>query len=311
MTDDSTGAVVDAPPPRDPPQGPPPGGSDAGTSGAANHRRPATAGDGVRFVLRGIGQTLITAGVVVLLFVVYEVYVTNWFAHRAQHKVHTALEQQWANAPLDLPNSGLKPLDGQGIANLYIPRFGTDYAWTVVQGITDADLEKGPGHYPDSQMPGQLGDFAMAGHRVGKGEPFLNLDKLVAGDTVVVETRTTWFVYCVIGAAAVGDVCNANAPGGSLSRTDANGVPGREIVDPSDGQVVLPVPSRPDATAPYSTAYLTMTTCHPKFTATKRMIVHAVLDPQYPKGIAKTQVGGKYSSAVPAVINALYAQIGN
>lgn len=269
------------------------------------------AGDRVRFVLRGIGQTLITGGLVVLLFVVYEVWVTNWFAHRAQAKVHSALEQQWANGTdvLGLPSGELRKLDGQGIANLYIPRFGLDYAWTIVEGTSDADLEKGPGHYPNTQLPGQDGDFAMAGHRVGKGEPFLNLDRLKAGDPVIVETQSTWYVYCVIGEQPGTAPCDPNAPGGSLSRTDANGVPGREIVDPSDGQVVLPVPSHPDATAPYTTAYLTMTTCHPKFTASQRMIVHAVLDPLYPHGIAKARVGTKYSDAEPAQVKALYAEV--
>lgn len=269
-----------------------------------------SAGDRVRFVLRGIGQTLITAGVVVLLFVLYEVYITNLFAHREQHQVHVALEQQWKQGTdvLQLPSSQLQKLDGKGLANLYIPRFGTDYRWTIVQGVNDTDLEKGPGHYIGSQLPGQFGDFAVAGHRVGKGEPFLNLDKLRAGDSVVVETRTTWYVYCVIGAGAQLHACDPH--GGSLAARDANGVPGREIVSPSDGAVILPVPSRPDARAPYTTAYMTMTTCHPKFTAAKRMIVHAVLDSAYPSGIAKQKDGSGYSTAVPAQIQQLYSQVG-
>ena len=77
---------------------------------------------------------------------------------------------------------------GSGIANIYIPRFGRDYAFTVVQGTKDADLEKGPGHYVGTALPGQVGNFAVAGHRVGKGEPFLNLDHLRPGDAVIIET---------------------------------------------------------------------------------------------------------------------------
>ncbi|MEO9109089.1 MAG: hypothetical protein ABI368_02600, partial [Jatrophihabitantaceae bacterium] len=87
--------------------------------------------------------------------------------------------------------------------------------------------------------------------------------------------------------------------------------PGQEIVDPSDGRVVLPVPSKPDAPTPYKTAYMTMTTCTPKFTASQRMIVHAVLDSKYPQGIAKAKANGKYSTTVPAEITAFYTQVGN
>lgn len=309
MSEQTHTAPVGDVPPLEPPSGAPTGGG--GDGGDGGH---SSFADALRFVLRGIGQTLITAGVVVLLFVVYEVYITNFYAHRAQHRVHTALEQQWEQGTdvLALPQSELRKLDGHGIANLYIPRFGTDYAWTVVEGTNDADLEKGPGHYPNSQLPGQPGDFAVAGHRVGKGEPFLNLDKLKAGDAVVVETQTTWFVYCVIGAGPDNRSCSPGARGSSLSNMDANKVPGREIVSPSAGQVVLPVPNDPGASKPYRTGYLTMTTCHPKFTANQRMIVHAVLDARYPRGIAKQKAAsGRYSTAIPAPIDALYTQVGH
>jgi sortase A len=234
-----------------------------------------TRGDRIRFVVRGIGQTLITVGVVVLLFVVYELWVTNIFAHAKQTRVHTVLEQQWARGEDPLVGGGTKLTlpgttqstiaAGEGIANLYIPRLGSDYRFTIVQGVDDASLEKGPGHYPTTQLPGQVGNFAVAGHRVGKGEPFLNLDQLRPGDAVVVETESTWFVYRVKGDVATGD----------LAARGTDGVPGREIVAPTDVGVVDAVPSQP-STKP-TEALMTMTTCHPKFTADQRMIVHAVL----------------------------------
>jgi sortase A len=310
---DGTIAVGDAPPPVDPPDppNPPTGGGGGGRHG--REPEPHRVGDLIRTFVRGLGQLLVTAGVIVLLFVVYEVYVTNWFAHRQQHKVHTALEQEWDKGKLALPESGLAALDGHGIANLYIPRFGEDYAWTVVEGTNDADLEKGPGHYDGTQLPGQKGDFALAGHRVGKGEPFLNLDKLRAGDAVVVETQTTWYVYCVIGAGTDNASCDPSASGASLANTyaDPSGtkVPGREIVSPSDGDVILPVPSDPAVPAGQaSTRYLTMTTCHPKFTAAKRMVVHAVLGRTIPK---QESGNGRYDNTIPAQIKALYTEVGN
>ena len=129
-----------------------------------------TWGDWVRFALRGVGQVLITAGVVVLLFVVYEVYVTNYFAHQAQSKVKSELFKEFAekkdplgNGRLRLPGAKTPSVpDGAGIAFLYMPRLGRDYAWAIVQGTNDADLEKGPGHYIVTAASGQVRDEADA-----------------------------------------------------------------------------------------------------------------------------------------------------
>jgi sortase A len=233
--------------------------------------RPSSWGDRVRFVLRGIGQLLITAGVIVLLFVVYEVYVTNYIADRAQHKVKTALRTQWQTQHRDpllqLPGAKTPGLpEGTGIAFLYIPRLGRDFGWAIVQGTSAADLDKGPGHYRGTALPGQVGNFAVAGHRVGKGEPFLNLDHLRAGDPVIVETESKWYVYQVLGG------------NGNIDRPDpaAQDIPGREIVTPGGGSAVLdPVPDHPGEQP--SLKLMTMTTCHPKFTASHRMVVHAKL----------------------------------
>jgi sortase A len=269
--------------------------SDAPAPGRHHASGPATFGDRLRFVARGIGQLLITCGLIVLLFVVYEVYITNFFAHRAQAKVHNALEQEWQDGRdplLPLPGGGFEAIPlGAGIANLYIPRLGADYAWTIVQGSavpTDAELEKGPAHYGDTALPGQVGNFAVAGHRVGKGEPFLNLDKLRPGDAVIVETKTYWYVYRVKGDVQTGD----------LSVLGADGVPGRQVVPPTDGAVVLPVPNHPGAKP--TEALMTMTTCEPKFVANNRMIVYAAL-----QGQPITKSG----SQMPAQITALYNEV--
>lgn len=237
--------------------------------------RPSSWADWVRFGLRGLGQLLITAGVIVLLFVVYEVYVTNFFAHREQHEVQTALRTEWQHDVtahrrdplLALPGStGPRLPDGTGIAFLYIPRLGSDYSWAIVQGISNSDLEKGPGHYPWTQLPGQVGNFAVAGHRVGKGEPFLNLDHLQPGDPVIVQTQSRWFVYTVLGSPDDIEQAAAGSP---------YQLPGREIVDPGDGVVVDPVPNDPTGRPRFR--LMTMTTCNPKFTAENRMVVFARL----------------------------------
>lgn len=238
-----------------------------------------TTGDYVRAGVRGIGQTLLTLGLVVLLFVVYEVYVTNYTADAHQRDV----KKEYAQA-VTVHRDPLKGQDkiklpagrqvilpaGEGFANLYIPRLGKDFAKTIVQGTRESDLDKGPGHYANTAVPGQIGNFAMAGHRVGKGEPFLNLDQLVPGDAVVVQTASYWYVYRVLGDATTG----------KLGTRDSQGVPGREIVAPSQTQVIAPVPDHVGTEA--TRALLTMTTCHPKYSADKRMIVHAALS----RGIA-------------------------
>lgn len=254
----------------------------AGSSSASPDSQ-GTAGDRVRFVLRGLGQTLITLGVVVVLFIVYEVWISNWFSERENKQLVQRLEQQWA-----LPGGGPNTIPvGDALGILYIPRLGQDYAWAIVQGdeVPNQDqLAKGPAHYGRTAMPGRRGNFAVAGHRVGKGEPFLNLDDLVPGDPVIVETRQGWFVYRVKGMQH------------GLEQPDADGIPGREIVAPSDGDVLLPVPDHPGV--PAKDRYMTMTTCNPKFTAENRLIVYSTLD-----FTAPFVDGGK---TMPAKVRALY-----
>ncbi|WP_375477910.1 class E sortase [uncultured Jatrophihabitans sp.] len=249
--------------------------------------------DRVRFALRGVGQTLITLGVVALLFVVYEVWVTNLFADADNRRQISVLEKHWEQDtvdPLTLPKGGVATLPvGKGIAILYIPRLGRDYTEAIVQGDEvpdDAQLEQGVAHYGSTALPGRRGNFAVAGHRVGKGEPFLNIDKLRAGDPLIVQTKSDWFVYRVLGAPAGADPQHA--------RDTATGLPGREIVSPSDGEVLLPYPNHPGARGP--AALMTLTTCHPKFTATHRMIVFARL----------TSTSAASGSAMPASVAALY-----
>lgn len=272
-----------------------------------------TTGDKVRFVLRGIGQTLITLGLIVLLFAVYEVWITNIFAHRAQEKVYNALQQEWKNGrdPLALPGDNVSTIaPGSGIAVLYIPRLGQDYHFAIVQGSAvpdDSQLEKGPAHYGDTALPGQVGNFAIAGHRVGKGEPFLNIDKLLSHDAVIVETKSWWYVYRVLGSPPGSD------PQGNMSDVPVRGggtakVPGREIVGPdgisATGQSVLdPVPDQPPSAQP-AAALMTMTTCHPKFTASHRMIVHAELDSKVPNSEQLIKRG-----RMPDSILALYSEV--
>ncbi|CCG01259.1 Putative Sortase protein [Blastococcus saxobsidens DD2] len=218
-----------------------------------------------RAVAQGTGELLVTGGLVVLLFVGYEVYVTDLLTERRQDQLSVELHERWEeDAPAE---AGLVQVEiGDAFGVLRIPRLGEDYARVILEGTTEAELSQGPGHYAGTAMPGEPGNVALAGHRVGKGSPFLELDLVQPGDPIVVETADSWFVYRVLGNAATGNV-----------DTDPSGIPGRHIVRPETIEVISPTPNASADAAPTG-AYLTLTTCHPRFSARQRLIVHARLD---------------------------------
>ncbi|MGH4014207.1 MAG: class E sortase [Gammaproteobacteria bacterium] len=243
-------------------------------------------GDGLRAVIRGVGEVLITLGMIMLLFVFYAVYVTDWLSAWKQREATAALDEQWRNQR----GVAERPIEGGGIAKMYIPSFGSDFVFTVLEGTGEDTLAAGPGHYPDTALPGQPGNFAVAGHRVGKGSPFNGLDLLSSCDALVVETVDQWFVYRVLPLQGEADdwaMRKATLPQcagvGPLPEPYAD-VAGKEIVLPWQGEVIAPVPGSPDLAPPADPAELiTLTTCHPQFSARERLIVHGVLVAQYPK----------------------------
>lgn len=209
-------------------------------------------GDAVRTALRGVGQTLITFGVVVLLFCVYELWFTNLVTAREQDRLGDALRRTWAEAPRTASQPGGAPERvplGTGFAVLHLPSLGEDGdPKVVVEGVGTEDLKKGPGHIPGTAAPGQLGNTVISGHRTTYGAPFADLDRLRPGDAVVVETRDSWFTYTVRGT---------------------------QIVAPSAVEVTYPVPG--DADAVPTRRLLTLTTCHPRYSAKQRLVVSAEL----------------------------------
>lgn len=265
--------------------------------------RPAAGGDRARSAVRGAGEVLITAGVVVLLFVFYSVYVTNWESAGKQRDATTALDDRWATAPLSAAEPSnerteqFRPGLGEGFAKIYIPAFGSDFVFTVLEGTSDQILEIGPGHYPETAYPGQPGNFSVAGHRVGKGAPFNDLGLLRSCDSIVVETQQSWTVYRVL---PMGDEVASWAQGRGADPLCAGVQPlggeyadvvGRHIVLPSQSDVIAPVPGRADLAlesvpADRRAALITLTTCHPQFSARERMIVHGVFVKQYLKDAA-------------------------
>lgn len=204
---------------------------------------------------RGVGEALITLGLVVALFLVYELWITDIFQARTQSRLHNKLAATWAAparpaAPAAPPPAApLHPAVGEGFAELHIPRLGADYAPVIVEGVGEAQLQEGPGHYPGTAMPGEIGNFVVSGHRTTYGKPFNELDELRPGDPVVVEVSDRYYVY-------------------RMTRS--------EVVAPTRLDVTYPVPEQAGKNP--TSALMTMTTCNPKYSATTRLIVFAKLD---------------------------------
>ncbi|GAB1643789.1 class E sortase [Krasilnikovia sp. MM14-A1259] len=202
----------------------------------------------IRSAVRVSGELMITFGVVVLLFAGYEVFGNSAEVDAEQSTLGSELDQQWADptvAPSTGPAKNAPAAPGKNlIGRLYIPKL--DKEWVVVNGVRPQDIRYAPGHYPDTALPGKVGNFSVAGHRIQK--IFWRLDELKKGDVIGVETRTDWFLYRVTN---------------------------QEIVKPSAVEVVAPVPDKPGVKP--TKALLTLTTCNPKFNNYQRLIVHAEL----------------------------------
>jgi len=193
-----------------------------------------------RKIVRGTGKTLIAAGVLIFLFVAYELWGTG-FAQRRDQK---ALKSQFdrVTTPTTVgnaapPDTVAAPAD-DAIGVIQIPKIGVDQA--VVEGVGVEDLKKGPGHYPGTPLPGEAGNAAIAGHRTTYGAPFNRLDELKQGDPITVRTRAGIFRYEVSESS---------------------------VVSPDQVSVLDPTPDN----------RITLTTCNPKYSAAERLIIVAVL----------------------------------
>ena len=172
------------------------------------------------------------------------------------------------------------------MGKLRIPTFGSDWNYAIIQGTSASDLSRGPGHYTRTQNPGDKGNFALAGHRVGRGAPFNDLGYLKTCDSIVVETRESWYVYRVLpidekGAdrEAAQAHCTSPAVAKQATTGDYASIRGRYITTPSNISTIAPVPGKEDSTPESAElSMITLTTCHPQFSNAERMVIHAVLD---------------------------------
>lgn len=206
----------------------------------------------LRWALGALGDVLVTLGLLLLLFVAWQLWWTDVEANRAHSGTVQALSRDFGAAPPPSKGDSAERLPvpefGKAFAILRIPRFGADYARPVLEGTSSDILQEGLGHYRGTAAPGSVGNFAIAGHRTTYGRPLHDIDRLREGDRIVVETKTGFTVYAVQRHL---------------------------IVAPTAVEVIAPVPGDRGATP--NGSWLTMTACHPKYSAAQRYVVVAKL----------------------------------
>lgn len=143
--------------------------------------------------LRIVANVLIAVGIIGAAGIAYQVWGTNITSAVLAEQERTALKSEFSQ-PKKLVPSLVEPEESKSFALVTIPALNLK-DFPLVQGIEESDLAKGIGHYPGTAMPGGLGNFAVAGHRAGNGEPFAEFEKLVAGDKIYVQTADATYVY--------------------------------------------------------------------------------------------------------------------
>lgn len=230
----------------------------SGTTGrGGGHRRHRSVGWDIAGI---VGEILLGLGIICVLYVVWQLWWTGVDSARTQAAQEKTMSwttpassdgsYKIAKAQAGDPPVDTQPVEGAVIGQIYIPRFGANWKRLIVQGTTLAQLARhGMGHYDDTAMPGGIGNFSVAGHRAGYGEPLGNIDKLKNGDAFVIRTQNHWYIYTMTS---------------------------HEIVLPTQTEVVAPVPGQPGATP--TERLITLTTCEPRYTTpTHRWIVHGKL----------------------------------
>jgi sortase A len=205
----------------------------------------------MRSFMRSFGELSLTLGVILLLFVAYLFWGTAWQASSAQRAFADQLNQEWAQnsaSPSGPTTDALHLVTGQPFAFIRIPAFGKNWQFTIVEGTALAQLNVSPGHVPGTQLPGQVGNFAVAGHRVTAGNPFWNEPSLTDGDLIYIETGQDTYTYRVNG---------------------------KHTVLPTDVSVLDPVPGHPGEQP--TQRLITLITCNPAWTGTHRVIVTGIL----------------------------------
>jgi sortase A len=217
-----------------------------------------------------IALALLLTGAGLLAYVGWEYWGTDYVAKKEQAKIKEDLRDRWQHPTVAdvIGPEAAAPAVGSAQALVRIPRFGTSYEVPLIEGVRDEDLSRGIGHFPGTG-PGQIGNFALAGHRVTHGEPFRGMPDLRPGDEVIVETSDATYTYQL--------------------DTDPNDL----IIPFTQGWVIDPVPVPPEGEAPPGMpslpstrpreALITLTTCSELFHTDNRMVAFGHLVTTTPK----------------------------
>ncbi|MCR2794221.1 class E sortase [Microbacterium sp. zg.Y625] len=236
-------------------------------------RRRRAASRGRVSVVGVIGEILITLGVVVLLYVVWQLWIGDAIIGAERQSQAREITREWGAQEQATPEATPAPSadpqtaapepvvpaavgDAEIFGALHIPRFGDDWVFPVAEGISKARVLDpiGVGHYPGTAMPGDMGNVALAAHRYTQGAPFENVPSLQIGDAIVLETEEGWYTYRFRNM---------------------------EYVRPDEVSVLEPVPQRPGVAA--DGRYLTLTTCSPMWSTAERLAAYAVFESFTPR----------------------------
>ncbi|WP_101588945.1 class E sortase [Brevibacterium jeotgali] len=218
----------------------------------------------VRGTIRAFGELCITAGMVLILFVVWQLWWTDIAANRDNEVLADQLITDWQENPdNELPDDPDTPVvadpvdENTGFGIMYVPRFGESYYRTVAEGVSMEPVlnRMGVGRYPSSAMPGEVGNFSVAGHRVTYGKPLNQIHELRPGDEIVVQTGDGFYTYTFRNF---------------------------EIVLPDATEVLAAVPTMPDYKG--KDRIMTLTACNPMFSARERYVAYAELTDWTPAG---------------------------
>lgn len=208
------------------------------------------------------GELLLTAGVLVLLFLGWQVWLNDIIVGGQLNEESVQQSQEWQHeltgvgqgTPADPPVLAA-PENAQKFALLIVPRWGADYYRPIAQGVgKDVLNHSNIGHYPTTQMPGEVGNFAIASHRSAHGGNLHDLHQLHVGDHIYVETADGWYLYVFRNL---------------------------EYVRPTGVGVLDPVPQNPDIQP--TQRMITVMSCNPFFSTAERIVAYGVFDRFYPR----------------------------
>ncbi|MCU1528578.1 MAG: hypothetical protein JWP75_2341 [Frondihabitans sp.] len=213
-------------------------------------------------VIGVLGEILVTGGVLVLLFIAWQQWFNDIVVSNSTRNQASNLSQQFQTTVPTAPatpghTTSSKPpvtptvAEDKAFGVLYVPRFGDQYKVPIAQGTTVAGtLNLGEaGHYDSTQMPGAIGNFAIAGHRTTHGAPFGSIANLRVGDHIFVQTAQGYYTYTFRNL---------------------------QYVKPTQVQVLQQVPDAPVVTAASRDRLITMTSCNPKYSAAERIVAYGV-----------------------------------